>query len=337
MFKNVKKEYLILLIIIVILTTYLLRKNDNKVEIDIPELKQIEKDLIKQIVIENSKGNFSLKNEQKKWKLDPEGFPVLDKKVDTMVDLLSKTDISDLISRAEKYNKFGLGEKNRTVIKAFGDSGELRTLTTGNMAKSGNRTFVKLKDDKLVYQARGNYKENFDIKKNDIIDKKIFSFNSSDIVELIVEKKGIKEHFIKTNETEPVKSDEKKNEVKIEENKSPKSEAKMVWVNKADKKKVNDKEIDSYLSKNARINCESFLRKKDEQKDKGFLSIVFIDKTKKSYTLDLFNKPVSNGDKTDIEVSSNNSNFIFVLSKEDIESVSVDVEKLIKTEQKKKK
>ncbi len=337
MFKNVKKEYLILLIIIVILTTYLLRKNDNKIKIDIPELKQIEKDLIKQIVVENSKGNFSLKIDKKEWKLDPEGFPVLDQKVDTMVDLLSKTDISDLISRAGKYNKFGLGEKNRTVIKVFGESGELRTLTTGNMAESGNRTFVKLKDDKLVYQARGNYKENFDIKKNDIIDKKIFSFNSSDIVELIVEKKGIKEHFVKINETEPVKSDEKKNEVKIEENKSPKTEVKMFWVNKADKKKVNDTEIDSYLSKNARINCESFLRKKDKQKNKVFLSLVFIDKTKKSYTLNLFNKPVSGGDKTDIEVSSNNSNFIFVLSKEDIESVSVDVEKLIKTEQKKKK
>ena len=188
MCKKIKKEYLILLIIIVVLSTYLLRKNDNKIEMNIPELKLIEKDSIKKLVIENSKGNFTLKIDKKKWSLEPEGFPVLENKIDKMLTLLCNTDISDLISRAEKYGRFGLGEKNRSIVKAFGETSVLRSIMTGNKAESGNRTFIKLENDKMVYQARGNFKESFDIKKADIINKKIYSFNSLDIVEMIIEK-----------------------------------------------------------------------------------------------------------------------------------------------------
>jgi len=75
MFK--KKEYIILLIIIIVLSVYLLKKDTN-VQFDIPELENIQKDSIKKILIENSKGKISLSIDKKKWSLEPEGFPVLE-------------------------------------------------------------------------------------------------------------------------------------------------------------------------------------------------------------------------------------------------------------------
>ncbi len=324
MFK--KKEYIILLIIIIVLSVYLLKKDTN-VQFDIPELENIQKDSIKKILIENSKGKISLSIDKKKWSLEPEGFPVLEDKVNKMIDLISEADLSDLISRAEKYEKYGLGEKSRTIIKAFGDKNELRELMSGNSAESGNRTFVKLKKDKIIYQARGNYKSVFDIEKNDIIDKKIYGFSSADIVELIIEKEGIVSNYIKMDETALSKKEIKRDKkiIKPEKADSSQKPVKMVWVNKADKAKVNEKEINSFISNNSNINCEKFIKKNDKLDEKGFVSITFIDKTKKSYTLNLFHNKTL--DK-EIFVLSNNSKFLFSLNKKDLEKINIDFNKL---------
>ncbi len=327
MFK--KKEYIILLIIIIVLSVYLLKKDNNNVQFDIPELENIKKDSIKKVLIENSKGNISLSIDKKKWSLEPEGFPVLEDKVNKMIDLISGADLSDLISRAEKYEKYGLGEKSRTIIKAFGDKNELRELMSGNSAESGNRTFVKLKKDKVIYQARGNYKSAFDIEKNDIIDKKIYGFSSADIVELIIEKEGMAINYIKMDEAALNKKEIKQDKKTINPEKAdtPKKPVKMVWVNKVDKTIVNDKEINSFISDNSNINCEKFIKKNDKLKEKGFISITFIDKTKKSYTLNLFhNKTLEN----EIFVSSNNNKFLFSLNKKDLEKINTDFNKFKK-------
>lgn len=340
MLNKVKKEYLVLLIIVIGLSLYLVTKDDNGGDIEIPELKEINKDSIQKIEINSSKGNLSLKVNKKVWSLEPEGYPVLENKTETMVKLLSKTDISDLISRAEKYDKFGLGKKNRTVVKAIGEKGALRELTIGNNAESGNRTFIKLKDDKIIYQARGNYKDSFNIGKDDIINKKIFNFNSSDIVELIYEKDNKAYHFVKIDENELTKKKledkDKKKDKKDIKKEAPKDEKKLVWVNESDKKKVNGTEIDSFLSKNSNINCEKFFKKKENKDKKGFINIVFIDKTKRKYTLNIY-KELNEKKEEIFKLTSSDSSFIFSLSKNDMESINIDPEKLKKLEIKKKK
>ncbi len=346
MFKNFKKEYLVLLIIIVGLSVYLLNRDDNKIGLDIPELTEVPKDTIKRISISNSKNSFEIKLEKKKWIVAPEGYPVMESKTSQMLELLAKTDISDLISKSKQFDKFGLGDKNRTLVRAFGDKGNLRELTVGNSAESGNRTFVKLKDDDMIYQARGRFKDSFDIKKGEIIDKKIFSFIKDDIVDIQIVKGEQTYHLTKIDPSE--KKEEKKKDQKSESNDDkkasektkpavepkPKAEAKPFWVNMLDKsRKVNEKAIGSFLSDNASMDCDNYQGKKSDLKTDLILTIHLTDKTKRKYTLALHGEA---GKQDNIVVTSSESPFAFKLSEHNLKSLNIDPLKLI-TEEKKEK
>jgi hypothetical protein len=328
MFKNVKKEYLILLIIIVVLTAYLLKKDRNKTETALPELKRIDKTTIKKIIVKGPNGQFTIVVNKQKWSLLPETYPVIEGKVSKMVELLANTDISDLMSKAGKYDRYGLGEKTGTLVIAKGDKKDLRNIIIGHNSESGNRTFVKLKDDNNIYQARGDYKSSFNVSKQDIINKNIFTFNSSDIVELLIDVNGKKEHFVKVNKTNKVNeskvSKKNKNKKTIADSKTDKE---MIWVSKTDNKNVNGKAVDEYISKNANIRCESYIGKKNSD-DISYMKIVFIDKTKKKYELNISKNLSDDKSEGRVEMFSSKSNFKFYMTKDDIKKLRVDIDNL---------
>jgi hypothetical protein len=327
MFKNVKKEYLILLIIIVVLTAYLLKNDRNKTETALPELKQIDKTTIKKIIVKGPKGQFTIVVNKKKWSLLPETYPVIDGKVNKMVELLANADISDLMSKAGKYDRYGLGKKTGTSVIAKDDKKDLRNIIIGHNSESGNRTFVKLKDDDNIYQARGDYKGSFNISKQDIINKNIFTFNSSDIVELLIEIDGKQEHFVKVNKTNEV--NESKVNKKDKDKKAitdSKTDKEMIWVNKTDNKNVNGKAIDEYISKNSNIRCDSYIGKKSNN-DISYMKLVFVDKTKKKYELNI-SKKLSDKGEGRVEMFSSASDFKFYMTKDNIKKLKVDIDKL---------
>jgi len=328
MFKNVKKEYLILLIIIVVLTAYLLKKDRDKTETALPELKQIDKTSIKKILVKGPKGEFTIVINKKKWSLLPEDYPVIDGKVSKMVELLANTDISDLMSKAGKYDRYGLGEKTGTSVIAKGDKEELRNIIIGHNSESGNRTFVKLKDDDNIYQARGDYKSSFNISKQDIINKNIFTFNSSDIVELLIDIDGKKGHFVKINKTNKVNESKLSKKDKAKKTMADsKADKEMIWVSKSDNKNVNGKVIDEYISKNANIRCKSYIGKKNIN-DTSYMKLVFIDKTKKKYELNISKNLSDDKIESEVEMFSSESDFKFYMSKDDIKKLKVDIDKL---------
>jgi len=317
LFDNVRKEYIILLIIIVISVSYLLKKDNDKTEINLPELVRIDKKDIKKIEIKNSKGKFVLAKNDNKWKLEQSGFPVMEGKAEKMLELLSDTDISDLISKTGLYERYGLTENNRAVVIAYKDNAKIRELEIGNKAEAGNRTFVKLKGDKNIYQARGDFKNVFDIDKDNIIDKKIFTFYKDDITELIINQGEKKYHFLKVDESE-LKNGKKK---KSEEANDVKKEKKLIWVNADNKAEANNEEIDAYISDNSSLRCESYIEKGKFKNKEITLDIIFIDKNRRNYRLSLYGNLSDIKNINKITATSPDRGFLFIMSKDRIEKL----------------
>jgi hypothetical protein len=188
----VKKEYIILAAAILALGLYLVFRNTDRTHYEIPEIDTPDKELITRLDIIGPSGTLDLKRSDNVWLSQPEGYPLDKSKVDAMLDALSGLDIVSLVSEAESYVQYDLGDDKRVIVEASGIEKPLLKLDIGKAASTQRHTYVKFQGDKNVYQVNGNIRRTFDVEIWALRDKKVMALDRSAITGLTIESDGEK-------------------------------------------------------------------------------------------------------------------------------------------------
>ncbi len=240
-----KKEYIILAVAIVALGLYLVLRNTDRTHYEIPEIATPAAEQVSKIDIIGPSGRLVLKRSAEGWVSDPMGYPIEQGKVDGMLEILSGLDIVSLVSEAESYVQYDLGNDKRVFVEASSIEKSLLKLDIGKTASTQRHTYVKLADDTNVYQVSGNIRRTFDVEIWGIRDKKVMTLDRNTITGLTIEANG--ETLSLTKISKPVEQTAEG---------QPRQPI-TAWIN-ADSTEADGAIIDGMLNRLTNLQCDGF-------------------------------------------------------------------------------
>lgn len=256
-----KKEYMILVVAIIALGLYLVFNKTDRTHYEIPEVDTPDAELITRLEIMGPSGRLMLKKAGDTWLSDPDGYPIEKGKIDGMLKSLSELDVVSLVSEAESYVQYDLGNDKRVFVEASSVETPLLRLEIGKAASTQRHTYVKLDGDKNVYQVSGNIRRTFDVEIWAIRDKKVLGFDRSAVTGLTIESGGEKLSLTKvSNPVEPA-----------EEGQQPQMVT--AWVTE-EGEEADGSVIDGILGRMTNLQCDGF--PEEDQR---------VDMSKPTYTL----------------------------------------------------
>jgi hypothetical protein len=187
-----KKEYIILAAAIVALGLYLVLRNTDRTHYEIPEIDTPVAEQVTRLDIIGPSGRLVLKKSGDAWLSEPEGYPIDKGKVDEMLEALGGLDVVSLVSEAESYVQYDLGDDKRVFVEASSIEKPLLKIDIGKTASTQRHTYVKLVNDTNVYQVSGNIRRIFDVEIWALRDKKVMALDRSAITGLTIESDGEK-------------------------------------------------------------------------------------------------------------------------------------------------
>ncbi len=240
-----KKEYIILAAAIVALGLYLVLRSTDRTHYEIPEIKTPDAEQVTRLDIIGPSGRLVLKKSGDTWLSESEGYPIEKGKVDGMLEALGGLDIVSLVSEAESYVQYDLGNDKRVFVEASSIENSLLKLDIGKVASTQRHTYVKFVDDKNVYQVSGNIRRAFDVEIWGLRDKKVMTLDRDSITGLTIEADG--EKITLTKISNPV-------EQTAEGQPRPPVTA---WIN-ADSTEADGKIVDGILGRMVNLRCDGF-------------------------------------------------------------------------------
>ena len=276
-----KKELIIIGAIIVVLVGYLLLKQVNKMHYDIPKLEPVKIEDIDKIELKKGSTVITLVKKNNLWTIQPQGFPTETEKVKKITETISKIHLTDLASKSKNDALYELDNEKGVQVKAFQKDKVLRDFVVGKAASTYGHTFVKIKGDDNIYYALESFRDQFDIKTDDLRDKKIMKVDSNEISEVEIDTAGTK--FLFTKKAIPGAPEVK--------NPGPNAPDNTEWVT-PDGKKGNKPAIDSIIGQLSDFQCEGYIEGKTKQ-DFVTMNPVFSLRAKgnKDYILVFYPKP----------------------------------------------
>ncbi len=331
-----KKEYIILIILIIGLSAYLgLRKND-RVHYELPAIPQVDTARIDRVEISRADRLVVLDKGEKGWTVTDKKFPANPDDLEQMLGTLKEIKLSALVSEAKDLARYELDDTHAVRVKALAGKEVLRSFVIGKTAPSYNHTFICLNDlsgdlsdhkDRAVYQANGNFKNQFDKEAADFRDKKVLGFDPDSVKKITLEKQGKTVTLVK-NQALKI-ADQEKDETKKDSaaEKAPPKEA--VWKNEGGAV-ANQKTISDLLSSLSKLECQAFMdddkaaRLKETQP-----SCKILLETDRTFVLNLFDK----NDHQDVEGSCSYTPYAFTLTSYKAEDIVSYTDKLLGIEQ----
>ena len=183
---KVKKEYFILILIIIGLSAYLFVRGSGRTRYQLPELDGLKKSEINKIEISKGGSSLVLKKKDDRWYLEPKGFLADRMKVNAMLNVCEAFSLTALVSESKDYNRYDLQPEKRINVKAWQQEALKRNFNIGKTAASFRHTFVRLDGDSRVFHARDNFRDKFDFTIDDLRDKTVMSFKTTDIQQVQV-------------------------------------------------------------------------------------------------------------------------------------------------------
>lgn len=305
---KIKKEFFILGIIICGLLLYIFQRNTDRIIYQLPDITPLAKKEISTIEVSKGEIPIILKKKDDKWYFDPQGYLADSNKVTGMLDSIEQLTLAALVSESKSYNRYDLDDQNKLQVKAWQGETLKRDFGVGKTASGSQHTFVRLANDDRVYQAQENLRTKFEYTVDNLRDKTVLAFNSSEIQEIKVTKGAESMTLIRTQETgenSPSKEDD------IKSAKPPPGAEKTTWQT-ANGKKVDDTRVNRLLSTLSKLNCQKYIddRKKGELTDPAYAIVL---KGTQDYSLSIFAK-TGEGNGHYPAVSSGND-YPFELSK----------------------
>ena len=314
---KIKKEYIILILIIVGLGGYLLMRSSDRTLYQLPELAGLEQKQITQIEILNNNDSIRLKKKGNQWYFEPAGYLADTNKVNAMLNVFEALTLTALISDSKDYNRYDLNDEKRITVKAWQQEALKRNFDIGKPASSFRHTYVRLDGDSRVYHARDNFRGQFELTADNLRDKNVLSFTSTDIQEVHITADKVSSKWVRSQI--PLTPQQKSSEA------APPVAVKFEWRD-SDGNMGDDQKMSRLLTTLGSLKCTDYIN--DRRKD-AFSAPIYALKLKgaRDYQLDIFAK-LQTEDKNYPAISSE-SDHPFLLSDSQVQQIMVTPEKMI--------
>jgi len=301
--KKFKKEYIVLGIIILVSLIFLVLKKSDQVNYELPEFTKMKADEISRIEVSREGELLKIIQDGEKWKVGEQGFPADSSKVDKIKKIVANLEITELISRAENLDRYGLNDSEKMEVKAYNLEGKvLREFVVGNASSTNQHTYIRIKNDKNVYHARESFNQDFKKSVDDFRDNSVLKFDREEITDLSIQYEKINLNMKKT--VNKAKLDDKKQENT--------GIAKIIWkdLNGVEMKKET---VEAILDKTSELSCSKYLTE-DElglTKDRNLIYALGLKGTS-DYKLKIYAK--KDKDANEYPVVSSQNKYPFYLS-----------------------
>ncbi len=272
---KLKKEFIVLAIIIIVLAGYLIVKNRDRTQYQLPDLAKIEQNQISKLEITQSGKDIVLNKKDNSWFIAPHEYPADSEKINPMLAALEDLKVTALVAESKNYLRYDLSPEKKITVKAWIGNTSGREVNIGKAAATFQHTYVKLPNDPNVYHARGNFRSKFDQTGDTLRDKQVLSINTGDLHEIRIIAGG-QTTVIRKRKSEPEKSDSK--------DKKPKTE----WETKTGQA-IDSGKLEAFLAPFSRLYCDTYIDQKQKSDFQNpAYQIIFIEK--KEHSLSFFNK-----------------------------------------------
>jgi hypothetical protein len=319
---KIKKEYIILILIIIGLSAYLLMRSSDRTLYQLPQLEGLQQSEISKIEISQGDNSLILKKKDNQWHLEPAGYLADITKVNAMLNVLEALALTALVSESKDYNRYDLHAEKRIAVKAWQQTTLKRNFDIGKAAASFRHTFVRLNGDSRVFHAEDNFRSKFDFTIDDLRDKTVLSFKTTDIQQVRVIKDALSVNLVRSKVPfTPVAGQQQKTDT------APAAAVKFEWQNE-DGQKGNDSKLNQLLTTLGNLKCADYIN--DRQKD-TFSAPIYAVKLNgvQDHQLEIFAK-LQTDDKKYPAVSSD-SDYPFWLSENKVQQIMINPEEMIKT------
>ena len=315
---KVKKEYIVLAVLIIALSLYLVFRQQDRTQYELPVLQEVPASEITRMEILKPGGSpLALERKDDGWILLPEAYPAESGKVKGLLDSLVNLTLTALISESQNYERYGLGKEEKISVKGWAREKLKRDFDVGKAAPTSQHTFVLVAGDPRVFQARENLKARFDQTLDDLRDKTVFKFDPSS-VEAIELSDGQKTLSL-TRKQVPV-------EVGPGQKKEPApGQAEGVW--ESPEGKVDDSKVTQLLNALSNLKCRTYIY---DQKKSDLKNPVYAVKVKgmEEHSLSLFAK--NEKDKNDHPAVSSQNESPFLLADHQAKQIMLATDQIVK-------
>lgn len=320
---KIKKEYIILVIIIISLSLYLILRNPNRTNYELPKIPDVSGKSISKIEIARTNSTIILNKIDDKWYISPEGYLADTTKVKNMLETIENLNLTALVSESKNFERYDLNNEKKINIKAWSDDTLSREFEVGKVATSYRHTFIKIAGDDRVYHARDNFRGKFDKTVDDLRDKSVLSFEQIEIQEIRITKGG--ESMVLSRKQAPVEisADQKSD---AQSSSPPKEET--VW-NSADGKEIDSSITRRIIAALSNLQCEKYI---GDRKKSDFLDPIYTLELKgvKEYTLSIFTQNEKDDQK--YPAISSENDYPFLISKHQAENIIKLMDEILKTD-----
>jgi hypothetical protein len=316
-----KKEYFILILIIIGLSAYLLVRSSDRTLYQLPKLEGLKQSDISKIEISKDGNSLILKKKDDQWYIEPAGYLADKTKVNAMLNVFASLSLTALVSESKDYNRYDLNAEKRITVKAWQQETLKRNFDIGKAASSFRHTFVRLNGDSRVFHARDNFRNKFDFTIDDLRDKTVLSFKTTDIsqVQIIRDQASVKLIRSEVPAT-PAATQQQKSES------APAVAVRFEWQDDGGQK-ANEQNLNRLLTALGDLKCTDYIN--DRPKD-AFSKPIYTAKLKgiQDYQLEIFSK-LKKDDKNYPAVSSV-SDYPFFLSDSKVQQIMKDPSEFLK-------
>jgi hypothetical protein len=181
---KIKKEYIILIAIILALLLYLFLRKSDRIRYELPELPAVEKADVSKIEIARKDAVIILHRKNGTWNIGQQGYQADTTKVTRMLGVIENLTLTAMVSETRDYSRYQLDDEHKITVRAWSGESLTREFDVGKAAPSYRHTFIRMKDNNLVYHARENFRQTFDLSVDDLRDKQVLSFDKAEIEEI---------------------------------------------------------------------------------------------------------------------------------------------------------
>jgi hypothetical protein len=326
---KIRIEYVVLGIIIIGLLAYLVFRNPDRIQYQLPEIDTLSEEEITKIEINKPKESISLEKADNQWVIQPQGYPVDPEKIKKIKSTIANLTVTDVISESENYQKYGLDKENRITTRVHDKNGFRYEFLIGKQAATYRHTYVKLENDKRVFHAGESFRSYFDETVDSLRNKLVMKFDPNEIREIQLIKGDQSLVFSKNLEKVDIQAEKASPDTQTKQQPEQKKGASQeeVWLTQ-DSQKGKKEELKTILTDLSNLTCSEFLEgKARDDFDDPLYRIVL--KGNQEHTLEIFNK-IKDDDDSYPAFSSENP-YMFSLSSYQVERFMKKSDDVIET------
>ncbi len=306
-----KKEYVIPVVLIIALSIYLLLRNTDRTNYQLPEVPVISGKEVSRIEIRRPNSTVVLTKKDNGWQIDPQGYPANETEIKYIIDTIADLGITTLVSESKDYNRYNLGEDKKIVVRAWSGDTLSREFEVGKPASTYHHTFIKLPGDERVYHAKGNFSGRLGQKMENFRDKKVLSFDQSEITGIEINKDKQSAVWVLKEVPAP------ETDIKPDAKGSSPGKTEIFWEDK-NGKAVDNSSVNRLLNAVSSLSCESFIEDSSKDDFTGPIYSIVLTGTRE-YKLSIFAK--TDKDSKGYPAISSENDYPFIISDSKVENI----------------